>query len=273
MSALTPFDSRKRKKLDSHQENPGKRAEDRRKLVGLWLLAISAAGTLILALSLDPYPQPLSYHAFADNRRLLAIDNFWNVVSNLPLLVFGLSGLVFTLVGRLRGAQYSWRIFFAAIALAAIGSTWYHLAPDNDRLFIDRFPIGMLMGALFAALLAEHVGLKQERWLLPAVLIGAASALHWHYTDDLRLYVWFQVWTPIAVLTFLLLFKPLYGGRGWLLVAFALLILARVAEYFDVAIFRITNGFVGGHAIKHLLAGFAPLAIQIMLTRRGRTMP
>lgn len=254
--------------MDPQQEYVGKRPDDRRKLVGLWLLAISAAGTLILALSLDPYPQPLSYHAFADSRRLLATDNFWNVVSNLPLLIFGVSGFVYTMLTRVTGAHSSWRIFFAAIALTAIGSTWYHLAPDNDRLFIDRFPIGMLMGALFAALLTEHLGLKQERWLIPAVLIGAASALHWHFTDDLRFYAWVQVWTPIAVLIFLLMFRPLYGGRRWLLIAFALLIFARVAEYYDVGIFRVTNGFVGGHALKHLLAGLVPLAIQFMLMRR-----
>lgn len=259
--------------MDPQQEIQSKRPEERLKLAGLWLLAISAAGTLIFALSLDPYPQPLSYHAFADGRRLLAIDNFWNVVSNLPLLIFGLSGFVYTILRRVRGAQNSWRIFFAAIALTAIGSTWYHLAPDNERLFIDRFPIGMLMGALFAALLAEHVGSKQERWLLPAVLIGAASALHWHYTDDLRLYAWVQVWTPIAVLILLLMFRPLYGGRGWLLAAFVLLILARVVEYYDVGIFHVTNGFIGGHTVKHLLAGVVPLAIQLMLMGREKTFP
>ena len=254
------------------QENRCKRAENRRKLAGLWLLAISAAATLIFALSLDPYPQPLSYHAFADGRRLLAIENFWNVVSNLPLLIFGLSGFVYTMLARVRGAKNSWRFFFAAIALTAIGSIWYHLAPDNERLFIDRFPIGMLMGALFAAILTEHVGSMQERWLLPAVLIGAGSALHWHLTDDLRFYAWVQVWTPIAVFIFLLLFRPIHGGRGWLLVAFVLLILARFAEYYDVVIFRITKGFIAGHALKHLLAGLASLTIQLMLIRRRRTM-
>lgn len=254
--------------MDQHQEKPGRPSDDRRKILGLWLLAITAAGTLIFALTLDPVAQPLSYHAFADGRRFLGIGNFWNTVSNLPLLVFGLSGLVYTVHARVRGAQKSWRIFFAGIVLAAIGSIWYHLAPDNDRLFIDRLPIGMLMGVLFAALLTEHVGSEQERWLVPAVLIGAASALHWHYTDDLRLYVWVQVWTPIAVLIFLLLFKPLYAGRRWLLVAFAFLILARVAEYCDLAIFRATGEFVSGHAVKHLLSGFAPLAIQLMLMQR-----
>ncbi len=238
-------------------------------MLGVNLLAITAAGTLILALSLDPIAQPLSYHAFADGRHFLGVDNFWNVVSNLALLIFGLSGLVFTLLARPRGAQKSWLVFFAAMVLVSIGSTWYHLAPDNDRLLWDRLPIGVLMGALFVALLTEHMGSGQERWLIPAVLIGAASVLHWHYTDDLRFYAWVQVWTPIAVLIFLLLFKPLYLGRRWLLVAFVFLMLARLAEYYDIAIFRAAREVVSGHTIKHLLAGLAPLAIQIMLMQRG----
>jgi hypothetical protein len=255
--------------LHQQQQKTGTHASYRRRNLGLNLLAITAAGTLILALSLDPVAQPLGYHAFADGRHLFGFDNFWNTVSNLPLLIFGLSGLFYTSLARPRGAQKSWLLFFAAMVLVSIGSTWYHLAPDNDRLLWDRLPIGILTGALFVALLTEHIGPRQERWLIPAVLIGAASVLHWHTTDDLRFYAWVQVWTPIAVLIFLLLFKPLYLGRRWLIVAFVFLILARVAEYYDIAIFRATREVISGHTIKHLLAGFSPLAILIMLMQRG----
>ncbi len=33
------------------------------------------------------------YHYFADTRTLLAITNFWNVISNLPFVLVGLVGL------------------------------------------------------------------------------------------------------------------------------------------------------------------------------------
>ncbi|HSS63522.1 MAG TPA: ceramidase domain-containing protein [Gammaproteobacteria bacterium] len=254
--------------MDAHREKSSGRASDGRKRLGLWLLAISAAATLMVALSFDSVPQPLSYHAFADARKVLGIDNFWNVVSNLPFMIFGVSGIVYVLLARPPGARKSWGVFFAALVLVSMGSAWYHLAPDNPRLLWDRLPIGISMGALFVALLAEHAGLEHERWLIPAVLIGAASVLHWHFTDDLRLYAWVQVWTPIAVLVFLLLFEPLYAGRKWLVVAFLLLILSRTTEYYDIAIFRATREFAGGHAVKQFLAGLAPLAIQIMLMQR-----
>jgi hypothetical protein len=241
---------------------------DRGKAFGRLLLWMTAAGTLAFVLSLDRFPQPLSYHDFADFRNVFGMVNFWNVASNLPFLIFGGSGLIYTMVARPPGARNSWMIFFAAMVLVSVGSAWYHLAPDNSRLLWDRLPIGMLMGALFAAVLAEHAGPAQEQWLIPAVLVGAASVLHWHATDDLRLYAWVQVWTPIAALIFLLLFEPLHPGRKWLLAAFLLLFLARVTEHYDIAIYRTTHGLVGGHTLKHLLAGLAPLAIQIMLMRR-----
>jgi len=237
-------------------------------VLGVSLLGIAVAGMFALALSLDPIAQPLGYHAFADNRRLFGVDNFWNVVSNLPLLVFGLSGLVYTLRARPIGARRSWIVFFAALALVSIGSGGYHLAPDNTRLVWDRLPIAVALVALFVAMLAEHVGLAQERWLIPGVLLGAATVVYWHYTDDLRLYLWVQSFTLIGVLIFLLLFRPNYPARGWLLAALVLFMLAKIVEYYDVGIFRVTGGLVGGHAIKHFLAGFAPLAVQIMLMRR-----
>ncbi len=238
-------------------------------VLGVSLLGIAVAGMFALALSLDPIAQPLGYHAFADNRRLFGVDNFWNVVSNFPLLVFGLFGLVYTLRARPKGARRSWMVFFAALALVSIGSGGYHLAPNNTSLVWDRLPIAVALVALFIALLAEHVGPAQERWLIPGVMLGAATVIYWHYTDDLRLYLWVQSFTLIGVLIFLLLFRPNYPGRGWILAALVLFMLAKIVEYYDVSIFGVTGERVGGHAIKHLLAGFAPLAVQIMLMRRG----
>jgi hypothetical protein len=52
------------------------------------LTAASLAGLLLPAI-----PQGQSYHEFADQRRLLGVPNFWNVVSNLTFLAVGNAGL------------------------------------------------------------------------------------------------------------------------------------------------------------------------------------
>ena len=49
---------------------------------------------LALLMLLPPIPQDPAYHAFADQRTLFGIPNFWNVVSNLPFIVIGAIGLI-----------------------------------------------------------------------------------------------------------------------------------------------------------------------------------
>src|SRR5215467_16384106 len=63
--------------------------QNRPLLALLGLTAISLAGLLML----PPIPQDQGYHQFADQRTLLGIPNFWNVVSNLPFIAVGAAGL------------------------------------------------------------------------------------------------------------------------------------------------------------------------------------
>jgi hypothetical protein len=44
------------------------------------------AASLAVLLLLPPTPQDQRYHEFSDQRSLLGIPNFWNVVSNLPFI-------------------------------------------------------------------------------------------------------------------------------------------------------------------------------------------
>jgi hypothetical protein len=37
-------------------------------------------------------PQPIEYHQFVDQRTIVGVPHFWNVVSNLPFAVVGLHG-------------------------------------------------------------------------------------------------------------------------------------------------------------------------------------
>jgi hypothetical protein len=45
--------------------------------------------TLVALLPLPPLLQDQAYHQFADQRELFGIQNFWNVVSNLPFVAVG----------------------------------------------------------------------------------------------------------------------------------------------------------------------------------------
>ncbi len=59
-------------------------------------LAIISALLLLASLGLglaDPIPQNPAYHDYGDQRVILGIPYFWNVVSNLPMLFIGSYGL------------------------------------------------------------------------------------------------------------------------------------------------------------------------------------
>jgi hypothetical protein len=56
------------------------------------LIGLAAVGALLLFI-VPPIAQPQWYHDFADQRLLLGIPNFWNVICNLPFLIVGGRGV------------------------------------------------------------------------------------------------------------------------------------------------------------------------------------
>ena len=57
------------------------------------LLIAIAVVACVATLFVPPVAQDLAYHDFADQRTLLGIPNFWNVVSNVPFFFIGLLGI------------------------------------------------------------------------------------------------------------------------------------------------------------------------------------
>src|SRR5438874_11279915 len=89
------------------------------------LAAVSLLGLLLV----PPIPQSQIYHGFADQKTLLGIPNFWNVVSNLPFVVVGAMGL------QAMGLQHFRRdlsagVFFLGVFLTGFGSSYYHWNPN-----------------------------------------------------------------------------------------------------------------------------------------------
>ena len=103
------------------------------------LLIAPAVILAVIALFLSAIPQPLSYHNFADHRPWFGMPNFGDVVSNIPFAIVGIWGLLVMFApGRLQlldsRERWPYLVMFASLILTAIGSGYYHLAPDNARL-------------------------------------------------------------------------------------------------------------------------------------------
>ena len=136
------------------------------------MAAVAVGGAFLL----DPIPQDPAYHAFADRGALFGVPNFWNVATNLPFLVVGLLG--WSRLRRIGDAELAthYRVLCTAIALVALGSGWYHLAPSNASLVWDRLPMTVAFTTLFTALLADRISWLLGRALLwPLAVAGMAT--------------------------------------------------------------------------------------------------
>jgi hypothetical protein len=234
----------------------------------------------LAALLVPAMPQPPSYHQFADDRPLLGIPNFWNVISNLPFLVGGLWGLISIHPGagpfQDLSERTAYRVFFAGAALTCLGSAWYHLAPDNTRLVWDRLPMTLGFAGLVCAAVGERIDpTLGRRALWPLVGLGLLSVLYWHASEragagNLVPYAAFQAWSVAAILFIVVACPPRHHSHGHLLVwAVAWYALAKVFELFDPAVYGLLGGTLSGHTIKHLLAAAAVFAIVRQLRLRA----
>jgi hypothetical protein len=240
-----------------------------RREMGVGLLAL---GSFLVLLFIDPIPQDPAYHQFSDLRTIWGIPNFFNVVTSLAFLAVGLLGLISGRTHQLTVAPRSWRIFFGAVTLVAFGSAYYHWAPSHWTLVWDRLPMAVGFMALFAALLSENVNPKLDTVLLvPMCLLAIFSVAYWHFTDDLRFYIWVQGSPLLGILVLLLLFRGRYTHQAYLIAALGLYILAKVAEVEDQSIYSMTRQTFSGHSLKHLLSAWAVFLIYRMLNRRTFT--
>jgi hypothetical protein len=214
------------------------------------ILVACILGTAFLVLA-PPLPQSQSYHDFADRRTILDIPDFLDVISNSLFLVVGLMGL-------LKFRERASRILFFGVLCTSLGSAYYHLAPDNARLFWDRLPMTIAFMSLFA------IAIDRRKLTVPLVLVGIGSVVWWRVTDNLWPYGMVQFGTMAALVVIAARREP---GLWPVFVFYGL---SKISEHFDQQIYSISP--LSGHTIKHLLAGVATLCIYRRI-RASRFQP
>lgn len=242
----------------------------------LWLTAFTAL-CIVAAFLVPAIPQPLGYHVFADQRRAFGVANLADVASNAGFLIAGLAGLVIVWSGRARfeyaRERWPWTAFFLGLLLTAFGSSYYHLAADNERLFWDRLPMTIAFAGLIASQIVERLSVRLGIAMLAALLVaGAASVIYWRWTErigagNVAPYGILQGYA-VAVLLFLAIFgRSRYTRGGDLYWIFGWYVLSKLFETFDEAVFEL-GAFVSGHTLKHLAASASGFVACFMLMRR-----
>jgi hypothetical protein len=238
------------------------------------LIAGLATAGLVAVLCMRPVPQDPLYHAFADQRPLLGLPHFWNVVSNLPFVLAGAAGLHLLRVRRgsvfrERWERGGWSVLVAAVFLVGFGSAYYHAAPSDSTLFWDRIPMTLMFSAFLALTIGERMRPAWgARLLVPLLAAGLGTLLYWRAQDDLRPYGLLQGLAMTAIPAMMLLFPPRYTRNGDLWIIVLLYAAAKACETFDVPIHHLLGDQMSGHALKHMLAGLAAGRIVAMLRRR-----
>ena len=247
------------------------------------VLAVAVAVSVLGVLSHSPVAQDPTYHLMADSRTLFGIPNGLNVLSNLPFVIVGAMGLAAVFpreTGRTvfhdRWLCWPYAAVFAGAVLTALGSAYYHLAPDNARLAWDRLPMTVGFIGLLTAVLAERVSVRVARIaFLPLLAIGTGSVGYWYFTEaagagDLRLYVLVEFGTVLIVPLALLLYPARDPGTKYLAAGLAAYAAAICLEQADAQVLAFGH-IVSGHTLKHLAAAGSVGCMVRMIRARARS--
>jgi hypothetical protein len=170
--------------------------------------------------------------------------------------------------------RWPYALGFFGLLLTSLGSSYYHLAPDDARLLSDRLPMTLVFMPLVAAMIAERISVKAGLWLLPVLTaIGAGSVRQWYESElrgkgDLRMYATVQVYALVVLLIALLL-PAKYTRSGDLLWVVGFYAPAKILETADRQVFALTGRTLSGHALKHLAAAAAGLLDFAHATEEG----
>ena len=241
-----------------------------------FLPTVAIAAVAALMLLHGPTLQPAKYHEFADHSLWASIPHAADVLSNLGFAVVALWGAVRLWPRRnhaaVRAGWVGYRMFLIALLLTSIGSTYYHLAPDDWRLVWDRLPIALACAGLLAgvrAKLVPRVNVPLE--IVPLTAFAVVSVVWWYVGQqtgggDLRPCLMLQ----IAPLVLIPIWQAVHGAsradRLWFGFALLLYVLAKIAEVHDHEMHS-TLGWITGHTIKHLLASAAAWVLVARLIR------
>lgn len=237
--------------------------------------------SIIAVFSMDPIAQDPGYHNFADQRSMINIPNFYNVLSNLPFIIIGIAGMRLVASGRASGGLAELKdvylAFFVGVFLTGFGSAYYHYHPANQTLLWDRLPMTIAFMSLFSAIVGDYISPRVAlKLFVPLVSSGIISVIYWYVTElngngDLRAYALVQFLPVLLIPLILWLFNSRLNGNKYIWSILGTYALSKFMEFFDAPIYS-KLGIFSGHSLKHLVAALGTLIFYWALRKR-RSLP
>jgi hypothetical protein len=247
-----------------------------------WIIRLPLLTTIVACLMLlthGPVTQLPHYHEFADQTMWLGISHAGDVLSNLPFAIIAVWGMIRLWPLRFHPALYAGRygytLFLVSLLLTAIGSSYYHLAPDDARLVWDRLPIALLCAGLLAAGRSDNLPRENGKVCAFLFAVLAIISVDWwritgeHGVGDLRPYLLLQLLPLLLIPMWQAIYRAPQQDRIAFGAAGVCYVIAKLAEINDHAI-NATLGFISGHSLKHLLAALAAgIIVRNLIQRTG----
>ena len=204
----------------------------------------------------SPIHQSLEYHHFSEQRTILGIPHFGDVITN---LFFAIAGVLVWFKNKNNAEYYNGQKFiFNGFCLSAIalclGSGYYHWNPNNYGLFWDRMT--MLFGFTFIFIdtciryyILNHRYIVTKTFVLQFMFF--CTLLPWVLFDRLEVYVLAQF--------FVMSVMPLLAIKDWfehgeknkhILLMFLFYTFAKIFESTDDSYLQLI--YISGHSIKHI---------------------
>jgi hypothetical protein len=241
-----------------------------------YLPTLVLSTVVALMLLHGPIRQLEHYHEFADHSFWAGIPHAADVLSNLGFALVALWGAFRLWPKRnhaaVRAGWIDYSVFLIALLLTSVGSTYYHLAPDDWRLVWDRLPIALACAALLAGVRAQLVPRVNAKSEVIGLTMFAFASVAWWYvgqlggSGDLRPYLLLQAAPLVLIPLWQAIHGASRGDRLWFGFALVLYVLAKIAEVHDHEI-QSTLGWITGHTVKHLLASAAAWVLVTRLVR------
>lgn len=235
--------------------------------LAVWLVAAFFGPALLayVGVTLSPHGHDHLYahgHPFIDARGWMGVPNVFDVLSNAPLALAGLWGLV--VLKRADGAAFhintdqSLWVFCWGLVFTAVGSSAYHWAPDAQGLVFDRLGMAVTFAGALGLAMAERVGaLIARNTLLAMLLVGCLSAVMPLAHGNVLPWAVVQ-FGGMAFMAWAALRRPLPTALGVSLGSLlAVYAMAKAFEMADAGVFHATGDLVSGHTLKHLMAALA----------------
>lgn len=239
------------------------------------ILLASGAALFVLAWLGPVIGQPADYHRFADARVLWQVPRAMDVLSNLAFALAGILG--WTALWQARRALSNVQramaaLFCTGLLLTSAASAWYHLAPDEIGLLMDRCGMAVAFAGLWGLAAADRVSERAGAWLgLAVLLLGPLAARGALPAGNVLPWAALQV-AGLALVAVLAFGRPRDAGLpirwGLVLLAYAV---AKLLELNDHAIFELTVQSISGHTLKHAVAALAAAPVIFALRQSGES--